>query len=135
MAIDPLMVPYMQRALGGGALTKRDAQGLLAQQANSPFSSGVMQAAQQQGQATPMIASNLGAGQASATPNTPFFGSSPSTGDAGQMAGALANAYSNYGASQTGDGGTSDGGMVGGGANGGSGFGQMAQMAATLYGK
>lgn len=130
MAIDPLMVPYMQRALGGGGISKRDAKGLLSQGA-SPFASGLMQATQQQrGPVMPDLAKNLGMGQSASAPSTPFFGSSPSTGDAGQMANALASAYEGRNASAATDAG---GGMTGGGANGAEGFGKMASMASMAF--
>ena len=61
MAIDPLMVPYMQKALGGGAITEQELQQIM-KGAGSPFSQGIGDAmGRTMGAASPQIG-NLGAG-------------------------------------------------------------------------
>ena len=68
MAIDPLMVPYMQKALGGGdPLTDQGVRELF--QKYNPMQSGMMQAGGgARGPAMPTLAANLGAGQSALAP-------------------------------------------------------------------
>lgn len=147
MPLDPLEVPYMQRALGGGgAVTEREMRDLF-QRYNPNMAAGMAQAGRSAPAmaATPQIG-NLGIAPSVGAPQIHSqFGSQPSSGDAGQMAGQLAGAYANRGTpasydSASGNWTPGSGGFPsGGGANGSSGFGQAAgtlgEMAMMAYGK
>lgn len=91
MAIDPLMVPYMQKAFGGGQVTEQELQQIMR---GPGFSQGVGNAmgSQPMGSAMPQIG-NLGAGAAAPIAMPQMMGSSnqPGRGPNPMLMGMLAN--------------------------------------------
>lgn len=92
MAIDPLMVPYMQKAFGGGQITEQEMQQIM-QKAGSPFSQGVGNAmGGSMGASSPQIG-NLGAGPVSPIAMPQMVGSNDQAGSGPNpmLMGMLAN--------------------------------------------